>query len=193
MGVDISVLFVPIRVNPSEILQAADQAFAEATTLNFVALHGDQKSGPSCVRQRFEQYSTVSLWGDQEEGLPEFARTLSQQWDVPLVALTACDHSCVGGWNIFRKGVETESYSTMGDGYTDCGVQAFLDAYAVTLEPSPLERLFFANAFLHKPEGLCVRSTSSALVSGNRVSELVVQQILEHDFAGVAFECLLMM
>jgi hypothetical protein len=196
VGIDVSILFAPVKIDPSLLMQVAESTFSKDPPSNLVILFSDQSSAPPAVKRCFEEFTVASLWGDGDEGLPEFARALSEKVDTKIVALTICDHACVGGWQVFSEGLAEESYWTADDphaDYTGCSINAFSIAYGVTLKPSRQERLHFVDAFLQSGKGFCVYSATPALPSGMSLSQQQMQQVLEDDVSKASFECFLML
>jgi len=196
MGIDVSLLFAPITIETTVLLEAIKDSFEDERPSNLVVLYADHSSGPRSVKRCFKEFTTISLWGDCEDGFSDFASSTSRLIKQELVALTVCDHANIGGWGIFGKGKLQKSYWTDPDDseveYSGCGVEAIRTAYGVDLQPSQRDRLHFVESFLQNPTGLCVASSSSLFSSGESLTESLVQRIREDDVPQASFECLLM-
>jgi hypothetical protein len=188
MGMDVSLTFVPRRLDVGLLATVAGEAFAPDPPGNLVLLY--THTGPAYVQQVFPELTAVALWADREDSPEPFALEISRVVGK-AVAWTKADHASVGGWQMYENGAPGPGHSTPGAAYAEQGICGLEAAFGVRLNVHGMERGWCTEGFLLERSGICVFGTGP--LQASQVLTLdQIQAIEEYDFRGVELECMLL-
>ena len=194
MGQDLSVVVADRAINHAD-LSGVVQAFIPASHHPTVVLaFGATPVAFPALAVTLPSFTVFSIWadGDTSGCLHRVTEGLSALLHSSCAVLTAADHSCVGGWELFRDGVLIQDQWCSGDGYLAVplrGVAALAGA-SPQLPPSQAD-LGLVSLLAEPTSAVCLWSGSSALHAGSHLSSHQTSALFDADLPGLTLECLL--
>ena len=194
MGQDLSVV-VTARAFTYADLSGVVQSFLPASHHPTVVLaFGATPVSFPALALALPSFTVFSIWadGDTSGRLHRVTEGLSALVHSSCAVLTAADHSCVGGWELFRDGVLIQDQWCSGDGYLVVPLTgvAVLAGASLQLPPSQAD-LGIVSLLAEPTSAVCLRAGSSALHAGSHLSSHQTSALFEADLPGLTLECLL--
>ena len=196
MGQDLSVVLTNRPISQADLFGVVQASLPTSDHMVAVLVFGATPVAFPALAASLPAFTTFSVWADGETSgcLQRVAEGLSALLRSPCLVLTAADHSCVGGWELFRDGSLVQDQWCSGSGYLDVSLEG-VSVFASTSHPLPLppsDRGLGLVSLLAEPtSAVCLRSSSSVLPAGQFLSCHLITALFEDDLPGLTLECLL--
>ncbi len=194
MGQDLSVVVTDRGLNHADLFGVVHAFLPASQHPTVVLAYGATPGTFPALAVTIPAFTVFSVWadGDTSGCLRRLTESLSALLHSACAVLTAADHSCVGGWELFREGVLIRDQWCLGDGYLDVPLQGVAALAGVSRPLPSLEAELGLVSLLAEPTSVvCLRSGTSALHAGSLLTSHQMLALLESDLPGLTLECLL--